>query len=57
MYTHAHIYMVEHPNIRNTVEPRLSEPYGRHTISSDKREVRMCEVSSKDIEDTSRNRL
>ena len=24
---------------RTTVEPRLSEPYGRHTISSDQRDV------------------
>ena len=29
-----------------TVEPRLSEPYRRHTISSDKREVRIGGVDS-----------
>ena len=29
----------------NTVEPRLSEPYGRHTIRPDNRGVRMDEGS------------
>ena len=29
-----------------TVEPRLSEPHGRHTIGSDKREVRIDGVAS-----------
>ena len=32
--------------VSNTVEPRLSEPRGRHTIGSDKREVRIDGVAS-----------
>ena len=31
---------------RSTVEPRLSEPCRRHTIGSDKREVRIGGVAS-----------
>ena len=33
-------------SVATTVEPRLSEPRGRHTIGSDKREVRIDGVAS-----------